>query len=261
VSIPHLPDRTTWDCTHCAAPWPCGPARRELSRTMSPTSLGMYLADHLYDAVPHLPGVTPAALWARFLGWTRGTAHPGVEPGAGVAEDPRVTELTTARLVLRPLTVAYLDAFAPMYADPEVMRFVGDGSVLDREQTAANLAAKEHHWQQHGYGIFAVHLGDAAVGWVGLAVPDFLPEVLPAVEIGWRLARPHWGAGIATEAAREVLRFAFDECDLHRLVSIRHIDNRQSGRVMEKLGMHLDRRTVVPGTRQPVEVWAVTRQL
>ena len=171
-------------------------------------------------------------------------------------------ELATPRLILRGWRDGDLDPLAAMNADPEVMRYIGDGSVRDRQQTAAGLAQVERDWKERGYGPFAVEVRETGqlAGWVALAVPAFLPEVLPAVEIGWRLGRAFWGAGIATEAARVVLRFGFEDCGLDRIISSRHVDNRASGRVMEKLGLRFDRRTVVPAYGQPVDVFAMTRE-
>jgi RimJ/RimL family protein N-acetyltransferase len=176
-----------------------------------------------------------------------------------VGQDGSMIE--TDRLLLRRWRDDDLDALAAMHADPEVMRYVGDGRPHSREQSAASLARYEQGWQARGFGLFAVELraDGAFVGWVGLAVPEFLPEVMPAVEIGWRLARPHWGAGIATEAAREVLRFAFDYARVPRLVSICHVDNAASARVMTKLGMTEERRTVVPSHGRPVLVTELAR--
>lgn len=170
-------------------------------------------------------------------------------------------ERTTERLVLRRWQESDLDRLAEIYADPEVMRFIADGSVRSREETAAALEKLERQWEARGFGLFAVverATGELA-GWAGLAVPEFLPEVLPAVEIGWRLGRRFWGRGFATEAAREVVRFAFGEAGLDRLVSICHPENHASARVMEKLGMREDRRTVVPHTGRPARVLALTR--
>jgi len=169
--------------------------------------------------------------------------------------------LQTPRLNLRRLHEGDLDTLARIYADPDVMRYIRDGSIRDREQTAEHLATISRSWDERGFGLLGVEIRDTGelAGWVGLAVPEFLPEVLPAVEIGWRLARPRWGGGIATEGARAVLRFGFVDCGLDRLVSIRHVDNHASGRVMEKLGMHLDRRTTAPASGQPVAVYALNR--
>src|SRR3954470_12806767 len=107
-------------------------------------------------------------------------------------------ELRTERLLLRQWRDDDLDALAPMYADPEVMRYIRDGSVLSRQQTAEHLARMQAHWQEHGFGLFAAESRETGevTGWVGLAVPYFLPEVMPAVEIGWRLGRRFWGRGL-----------------------------------------------------------------
>ncbi|MFJ9967671.1 GNAT family N-acetyltransferase, partial [Streptomyces avermitilis] len=82
-------------------------------------------------------------------------------------------------------------------ADPEVMRWIRDGSVRDEQQTHSGIQAWESEWESQGFGLFAVEIrstGELA-GFTGLSVPDFLPEVLPAVEVGWRLGRSHWGQG------------------------------------------------------------------
>jgi RimJ/RimL family protein N-acetyltransferase len=169
--------------------------------------------------------------------------------------------LETSRLVLRGWREDDLEPLAAMNADPEVMRFIGDGSVRSREQTAAGLARAMREWHDRGFGLFAVELRDTGelAGWAGLAIPHFLPEVLPAVEIGWRLGRSFWGRGIATEAAREALRFGFTDADLDRIISICHVGNHASARVMTKLGMREERRTTVPAHGQRVRVLAITR--
>ncbi|MFE8991973.1 GNAT family N-acetyltransferase [Streptomyces collinus] len=183
---------------------------------------------------------------------------------------PRHPELRTERLRLRQWSEADLDAIAEMDADPDVMRYIGDGSTGTRERTAAALGRVRAAWDERGHGLFAAEetATGELVGWVGLAVPAFLPEIMPAVEIGWRLRRRSWGRGYATEAAREVLAFAFGEAEakaeadtrLERLVSICHVDNHASLRVMTKLGMTYDRTTRVPAHGQPVRVMALTRE-
>jgi RimJ/RimL family protein N-acetyltransferase len=171
-------------------------------------------------------------------------------------------ELRTERLVLRQWRDDDLDALAPIYADPEVMRYIRDGSVQDRKDTAAHLDRMRQHWEEHGFGLFAAELVRTGelTGWVGLAVPYFLPEVLPAVEIGWRLGRSFWGAGLATEGARAALHFGLADRGLARLVSIRQVENLRSARVMEKIGLTFDRRTTVPGNGRAVDVHAIDRE-
>jgi ribosomal-protein-alanine N-acetyltransferase/3-dehydroquinate dehydratase/shikimate dehydrogenase len=68
-------------------------------------------------------------------------------------------------------------------------------------------------------------------------VPPFEASFTPCVEIGWRLARPWWGQGFATEGARAALAYGFECLDLPEIVSFTVPANTRSRRVMEKLGM------------------------
>jgi RimJ/RimL family protein N-acetyltransferase len=113
------------------------------------------------------------------------------------------------------------------------------------------------HWDAHGWGTFAVRERDTGdlVGLGILATPSFLPEILPATEVGWRIGRDRWGRGYAPEAARAVVGFAFGELGLDRVVSCIHTENAASVRVAEKLGMHLERETVVPDFDVPCSVY------
>ncbi|WP_221326786.1 GNAT family N-acetyltransferase [Actinoplanes sp. L3-i22] len=179
-----------------------------------------------------------------------------------MAESPRSLEapaLTTPRLLLRQWRDDDADAFAPITADPEVMRYIHDGSTLDRAGTGARIALWRRHWEQHGFGLYAVELRATGelIGFTGLATPLFLPEIMPAVEIGWRLGRSSWGQGYATEAARAVVDQARSEFGLKRLVSVHIVGNEASARVMVKLGMRLDRETVQPDTGRPLRVYAM----
>ncbi|GLX00556.1 GNAT family N-acetyltransferase [Microtetraspora sp. NBRC 16547] len=171
--------------------------------------------------------------------------------------------LTTDRLLLRRPNESDIDPLAEMNADPEVMRYIGDGSVLpmDRNRTAGGIARAHEEWEECGFGLLSVILRDTGqfAGWVALTVPAFLPQILPAVEIGWRLSRRHWGWGYATEAAGALLRLGFIDRGLDRIVSIRHVDNLRSKRVMDKIGMRLGFETVVPAHGTPVAVHEITR--
>jgi RimJ/RimL family protein N-acetyltransferase len=175
-----------------------------------------------------------------------------------------VDSFSTARLILRRPEEPDIEPLMAMDADPEVMRYIGTGAVRapDPEAAVQSVARWRKQWDEHGYGLCSVIIretGDYA-GWVTLASPVFLPEILPAVEIGWRMPREHWGHGYATEAARELLRFGFTGAGLDRIVSIRDIDNLRSGRVMDKLGLRYELRTTVPATGQVVAVHAITKQ-
>ncbi len=158
------------------------------------------------------------------------------------------TTLRTPRLTLRRWREDDIEPMAAINADPEVMRWIGDGSVRDRALTEAGIVACEREWEEHGVGLFAVEcrLTGQLVGFAGLSVPDFLPEILPAVEIGWRFGRPFWGRGLATEAARVVLDFALRDRGLARIVGVHTVGDDASEGVMRKLGMRRERETTHP---------------
>ena len=111
---------------------------------------------------------------------------------------------------------------------------------LSVQESRALIDRIEAHFEEHGFGLWALELpGEAAlIGWTGLARVDPQMPFAPAVEIGWRLARPYWGRGLATEAASAVASYAFDQLALGSLVSFTARGNERSRRVMERLGMH-----------------------
>ncbi|MFJ6571718.1 GNAT family N-acetyltransferase [Streptomyces sp. NPDC091292] len=169
--------------------------------------------------------------------------------------------ITTSRLVLRRWRPEDIAPLAAISGDPVVMRWIGNGSVRSPEQTRAGVEAMERAWDTQGFGLFAVELRETGqlVGFTGLSVPDYLPQLLPSVEIGWRLGRAFWGRGLATEAALAALRFGLADRGLDRIVSVAQEDNGASERVMSKLGMRLDRELVDPSCGRRVRVYAVTR--
>ena len=145
--------------------------------------------------------------------------------------------------------------------DPEVMRWIGGGLVGDEQQTMAAIETFERRWDQYGFGDLrpGVRATGELIGFTGLAVPEFLPEVMPAVEIGWRLGRAFWGRGLATDAAAAALRFGLIGRDLGQIISIAQVGNGASDRIMGKLGMRLARETVDPTRDRPVRVYAITK--
>lgn len=171
-----------------------------------------------------------------------------------------VITIDTPRLILRRWHDGDVAPMAAINADPEVMRWIGDGSRRTEQQTRAGVEAVERAWDEHGFGLFAVEIRDTGelAGFAGLSVPDFLPEVMPSVEIGWRLGQAFWGRGIATEAARAALHFGLIDRGLERIVSITQVGNDASERIMAKLGMRLERETVDPLYHRPVRVYEIT---
>lgn len=171
-----------------------------------------------------------------------------------LARPPALT-LETERLVLRPFRDADLDAYAAMCADPEVMRYVGEGGVLDRQDAWRQMAMLAGHWELRGFGTWA--LEERATGaFVGRAGLHF-PEGWPDREVAWALARPCWGRGLALEAARAALDHAFGTLRWPRAVSLIHPANHRSIRLAERLGGRLEGPTRVRG--REVSLYAIER--
>ena len=108
---------------------------------------------------------------------------------------PSDVDIVTPRLWLRRWRAEDLEPFAALNADPEVMEHFP--STLSREETAAAMDRVEKHFENRGFGFWAVEVPGQApfIGFIGLAVPAFESSFTPCVEIGWRLARPWWGQG------------------------------------------------------------------
>jgi len=127
-----------------------------------------------------------------------------------------------------------------MNADPEVMRHFP--APLSRAESDAMVDRMEAQFGERGFGLWALEVAATGdfIGFTGLSTPRFPAPFMPAVEIGWRLARFGWGNGYATEAARRALRFGFDQMDLSEVVSFTAVGNVRSRAVMERLGMTRD---------------------
>ena len=115
-------------------------------------------------------------------------------------------------------------------------------ALLGREDSDALALRIEAHFDQHGFGLWAVEVRGVAsfAGFVGLSVPHFQAHFTPCVEIGWRLAADYWGRGFATEGARAALEFGIHALQLEQIVSFTVPGNVRSRRVMERIGMAHD---------------------
>jgi len=178
-------------------------------------------------------------------------------------------EVRTSRLLLRQWREADHAPFAELNADPEVMAHFPHGLTRAQSDFAAERLAA--HIEQRGYGFWAVEAPGVSsfVGFVGIQAPRTpgLPFA-PCVEIGWRLARAHWGKGYATEAAQAALRVGFEMVGLTEIVSFTAVSNLRSQAVMQRLGMqargeYFDHPSVAQGHpvrphvlyRLPREIW------
>jgi RimJ/RimL family protein N-acetyltransferase len=149
-----------------------------------------------------------------------------------------VTELRTDRLLLRQWRDDDLEAFAELNSDPEVIRHFPRG--LSRAESDTLADRQRTLIAERGWGLWAVEAPEGFIGFVGLSEPRFEAHFTPAVEVGWRLAKRGWRKGYATEAARSVVAFGFDELALEEIVSFTFAGNERSRGVMERLGMTHD---------------------
>jgi RimJ/RimL family protein N-acetyltransferase len=148
--------------------------------------------------------------------------------------------LITDRLLLRRWRESDRAPFAGLNADPEVMEHFP--ALLSREQSDVLVDRIDADLQQRGYGLWAVEVRETGrfIGFTGLLAATFPAPFTPAVEVGWRLARPAWGHGYATEAAEAAVAVGFGDAGLEEIVSMTAPGNARSRAVMERLGMTRD---------------------
>jgi RimJ/RimL family protein N-acetyltransferase len=149
-------------------------------------------------------------------------------------------EIRTNQIILRRWRESDREPFAALNADPVVMEHMQ--GLMSRERSDDFVDRIEAHWEARGWGLWALEVPDVApfIGYVGLWPADYVTGA-PMVEVGWRVARQHWGHGYVTEAAREALRFGFESVDLDEIVSFTVQANVRSWRVMERIGLVRDR--------------------
>jgi ribosomal-protein-alanine N-acetyltransferase len=163
--------------------------------------------------------------------------------------------LETERLLLDTWQSADWDAFRPIATDVEVMRYITGGVPWSDEQIRSFVSRQVELYRTRGFCRWKLMRkpDKNLIGFCGVGLwRDGLD-----LEIGWWLARPCWGHGLATEAARLALRDAFERVRLERVVSIAMPENRASTRIMEKLGLQFDCEFESDGVR--LVRYAITR--
>ena len=141
----------------------------------------------------------------------------------------------TERLILRLQTLEDAQNLVEMNSDPEVIRYTGDGYLKNMAEAQTLLTERVFsQWQKYKMGRFAVTLKNKTfLGWCGL---KFHPET-DEVDLGYRFMKKHWGKGYATESSRASLDYGFKILKLERIIAKAMPDNKDSLKVMQKLGM------------------------
>lgn len=145
-------------------------------------------------------------------------------------------EIETPRARLRQFTFADLDELHTIFSDPDVVRHIGTGEPLTREETEVALKSIMAHWQRHGIGRWAVveKASGKLVGFAGIRLLEGTPEVV------YLLARRCWGRGLATEIAAACLHYGFGSCRFERIVAVTKPPNFASQAVLRKIGMNYE---------------------
>ena len=157
----------------------------------------------------------------------------------------------TARMHLRRFEETDLDGLAQAFAKSEVWEFPY-GRAFTRDETSRFLDTQLAEWDECGFGCWIALLESSQepIGYVGLSVPMFLPEILPAVEVGWRFDPAFWGQGLASEGAQAALREGFTTLGLSEICSLPQSSNPRSFGVCERIGMMFRRTVDCPATDQ-----------
>lgn len=142
--------------------------------------------------------------------------------------------LETARLRLLPFEPAHIDDIVRLYGDPEVMRYM-TGRPLTGALALESVERSHRHWDEQGFGMYSLIDRESGnfVGRCGLVRLAATGEV----EVGYVFSKECWGKGLATEAAKECVRFGFETLRLPEVIGLTFLQNKPSQIVLEKCGL------------------------
>ena len=160
---------------------------------------------------------------------------------------PRVE---TARLTLVPFSLDDVDALHRLWTDPDVRRYLWDDVVISRDRAEETVRNSIESAGRSGAGLWVARsrTGAELVGFCGL----MLRAGETAPELMYGLAKPWWGRGLATEASRAALEYAFSVLGAERVTAVTDPPNVASVRVMERLGMRFMYRGTINGLESVV---------
>jgi ribosomal-protein-alanine N-acetyltransferase len=140
--------------------------------------------------------------------------------------------LDTPRTIVRSWTPADIPAYARIVADPQVMRFIADGSVHTYAQAEVVVRTMMRAERERGWAQWAVDdkASGALMGFCGFGILD------GKIDFGYRFARQFWGRGLGTEVARTVLDYGVNTYGLSNTTAMAFVENTASIRILEKIG-------------------------
>lgn len=144
----------------------------------------------------------------------------------------------TQRLSIKPVALSDLNELVKLCTNPEVMRYVGDGSIQTAEEVLAFIHTRERYYQQYGLDFFSVFKSDTGefVGQAGLFHLAF-DISNHDIWLAYRLQPQFWHKGYATELAKALINWGFNELSLTSILAFVHPQNKHSQRVLENAGM------------------------
>jgi len=148
-----------------------------------------------------------------------------------------LTHLQTHRLILRQWCESDIEPFSAMNRCDQVMKYFPRH--YSAEESENFVAAMTQHIEQFGWGNWAVEVPGVSpfIGYVGLSEPATWHPCANSIEIGWRLSSNYWKQGYATEAARQVLHYGFEQLELPEIISFTAKSNTPSLAVMQRIGL------------------------
>jgi len=141
------------------------------------------------------------------------------------------------RLGFREWTENDSDFFAQMNSNEQVMKYML--KPLNREESDDSLKRIMNHFDNHGYGLYAVELKstNGLIGFIGFQIATFYAHFTPCIEIGWRLDSQYWNQGYGTEGARRVFEYGVSNLNFRKMYSFTSLLNEPSIHIMEKIGL------------------------
>ncbi len=157
----------------------------------------------------------------------------------------RTMYIETERLIIRDFTASDVDDFAHLVADEEVMRFSLKGPLSKEEAKEYFQRRILGHYEEHGFGVWAVLHREKLIGFAGLISQTIDEEKW--VELAYRFTPKFWGKGFATEAAMAICQYAFETLGLKQLISIIDPKNTPSIKLASRVGMNFWKEAVFHG--------------